>query len=155
LRETISLCREEESVKVGSSVCAVLIALAISSAAQEAQKEEQQAPMQPAAAASGKEMFRTYCASCHGKDAKGGGPAASALKTAPPDLTTLTKRNGGSFPREQVTRVLRGQASAAAHGDPEMPVWGLVFWRASHGHEKEVQQRIARLSRYIESLQIK
>lgn len=72
-----------------------------------------------------------------------------------PDLTTLTKRNGGNFPREQLAPVLRGQASPAAHGDPEMPVWGLVFWRASNGHEEEVQQRIAKLSPYIESLQIK
>jgi mono/diheme cytochrome c family protein len=100
-------------------------------------------------------LFRTYCASCHGKDAKGGGPAASALKTAAPDLTTLAKGNGGKFPKELVAGVLSGQASPAAHGDPEMPVWGLMFWRASHGHEKEVQQRIAKISRYLESLQVK
>jgi mono/diheme cytochrome c family protein len=109
-------------VKVSSSVCVALIALAIFSTAQEAKKEVKQAPMQPAPTASGKEMFRTYCASCHGKDAKGGGPAASALKTAPPDLTTLAKGNGGKFPKELVAGVLSGQASPAAHGDPEMPV---------------------------------
>jgi mono/diheme cytochrome c family protein len=110
--------------------------------------------MQPSPTASGKEMFRTYCASCHGKDAKGGGPPASALKTVPPDLTALAKRNGGNFPRDQVTHVLRGQASPVAHGDPEMLVWGLVFWRASKGHEKEVQHRISKLNRYLESLQV-
>jgi mono/diheme cytochrome c family protein len=140
-------------VRVVSSVCVVMMALAIFSTAQEANKGAQQAPVQPAP--TGKEMFQTYCASCHGKDAKGEGPAAPALKTSPPDLTTLAKRNGGNFPREQVTGILRGQASPAAHGDPEMPVWGLVFWRASQGHEREVQQRIAKLSRYLESLQVK
>ena len=45
--------------------------------------------------ASGKEMFTSYCASCHGKDAKGNGPAANALKQLPADLTTLATRNGG------------------------------------------------------------
>jgi mono/diheme cytochrome c family protein len=143
-------------VKVSSSVCVALIALAIFSTAQEAKKEVKQAPMQPAPTASGKEMFRTYCASRHGKDAKGGGPAASALKTArAPDLTTLAKGNGGKLPKELVAGVLSGQASPAAHGDPEMPVWGLVSWRARHGHEKEVQQSIAKISRYLESLQVK
>jgi mono/diheme cytochrome c family protein len=146
---------KEESVKLGSLVCVVTIALAICCTAQEGQKEVKQEPMQPAPTASGKEMFRTYCASCHGKDAKGGGPAAAALKTAPPDLTTLAKRNGGKFPKEQVAGILRGQASPAAHGDPEMPVWGLVFWRASHGHDGDVQRKIAKLIRYLESLQVK
>src|SRR3984957_18693829 len=37
--------------------------------------------------ASGKEMYTAYCAVCHGTDAKGAGPAASALKTAPANLT--------------------------------------------------------------------
>lgn len=40
--------------------------------------------------ASGREMFLPYGASCHGKEAKGDGPAASVLKVAPADLTGLT-----------------------------------------------------------------
>jgi hypothetical protein len=36
-----------------------------------------------------------------------------------------------------------------------MPVWGPVLWRMSQGHESEVQQRIANLTHYIESLQSK
>jgi hypothetical protein len=67
-------------------------------------------------------------------------PRHRLSKRRPPDLTTLAKGNGGKFPKELVAGVLSGQASPAAHGDPEMPVWGLVFWRASRGHEKEVQQ---------------
>jgi len=37
----------------------------------------------------------------------------------------------------------------------DMPVWGPVFWHMSQGHESEMQQRIANLTRYIESLQAK
>jgi mono/diheme cytochrome c family protein len=105
--------------------------------------------------ASGKEMFTSYCASCHGKDAKGNGPAASALKQLPADLTTLAKRNGGKYPTDKVTSILRGQTTLMAHGDQEMPVWGPVFWRMSQGHEEQVQMRIGNLNRYLESLQQK
>jgi len=105
--------------------------------------------------ASGKEMFVSYCASCHGKDAKGDGPAANALKQAPADLTSLAKLNGGKYPADKVTSVLRGQTKLMAHGDQDMPVWGPVFWRMSQGHEEMVQMRIANLNQYIESLQEK
>jgi len=104
---------------------------------------------------SGKEMFMSYCASCHGKSGKGDGPAASALKQPPSDLTMLAKRNGGKYPSDLVTSVLRGQAPLMAHGDQEMPVWGPVFWRMSQGHEEQVQLRIANLNRYLQSLQQK
>jgi len=105
--------------------------------------------------ASGQEMFVAYCATCHGKDAKGDGPAASALKVAPADLTALTKKYGGKYPTMKVTTVLTGQANLAAHGNTEMPVWGPIFFRMSQGNESEVQQRIANLNHYIESLQAK
>lgn len=113
------------------------------------------APAPITSPASGKEMFNAYCASCHGTDAKGDGPAAPALKNAPADLTMLTKKSGGKYPTDRVTAVLRGEATLVAHGTQEMPVWGPVFWKVSHGHEGEVQQRIANLNRYIESLQAK
>jgi len=99
-------------------------------------------------------MFLAYCATCHGKDARGNGPAASALKVAPADLTGLTKKYG-KYPAMKVTTVLTGQANLAAHGNTEMPVWGPIFSRMSQGRESEVQQRIANLNHYIESLQAK
>ena len=46
----------------------------------------------------GPELYMAYCASCHGKDAKGDGPMAKLLKTPPPDLTAIAVRNGGMFP---------------------------------------------------------
>jgi len=104
---------------------------------------------------SGKEMYDSYCAVCHGTDGKGNGPAASALKAAPTDLTQLSKNNGGKYPSMKVSTAIRGDANIAAHGTKDMPVWGSLFWGMSQGHEGEVQQRIANLTKYIESLQAK
>ncbi|MBZ5596744.1 MAG: cytochrome c [Acidobacteriia bacterium] len=132
-----------------------LAVMVIASVAQDQKTEIKHAPAPATSPASGHEMFVSYCASCHGKDAKGNGPAAAALNAAPADLTTLAKKNGGKFPDMKVTSVLRGQASVAAHGSQEMPVWGPIFWRMSQGHPVEVQQRIANLSSYIKSLQEK
>jgi len=105
--------------------------------------------------ASGQEMFVNYCAACHGKAAKGDGPAASALKVAPAELTALAQKNSGKYPVMRVTSVLNGQANLAAHGNKEMPVWGKIFWQMSGGREAEVQQRIGNLNRYLESIQAK
>jgi len=134
---------------------AMLAAVFVISRAQESKTtvKHEAAPM--TSPASGKDMFTSYCASCHGKDAKGDGPAANALKQLPADLTTLAKRNGGKYPADKVTTILRGQTKLMAHGDQEMPVWGPVFWRMSQGHSSEVQLRVGNLNKYIESLQAK
>ncbi|MGA7380882.1 MAG: c-type cytochrome [Terriglobales bacterium] len=115
----------------------------------------QHVPVKATSPASGKEMYTTYCAVCHGTDGKGAGPAASALKTPPTDLTMLSKGNGGKYPALKVAATIRGEANLPAHGSKDMPVWGSLFWGMSHGHEGEVQQRVANLTKYIESLQVK
>lgn len=112
-------------------------------------------PVPQTPASSGKEMYKSYCASCHGELGKGNGPAAPALKTAPSDLTQISKNNSGKFPTDRVISILRGQATVTAHGNRDMPVWGPVFWHMSQGHEGEVQQRIANLTHYLELLQQK
>ena len=112
-------------------------------------------PITNASPSSGKEMFQSYCAVCHGKDAKGDGPAASALKVPPPNLTELAKKNGGKFPSAHVASVIRGQADPASHGSKDMPVWGPLFSSISKGQEGQVQQRVANLVNYIETLQQK
>jgi mono/diheme cytochrome c family protein len=142
-------------VRYLACIFAIAVAGLLISRAQESTTtvKREAAPM--TSPASGKEMFVSYCASCHGKDAKGDGPAANALKQLPADLTTLAKRNGGKYPTDRVTTILRGQAKLMAHGDQEMPVWGPVFWRMSQGREEQVQMRIANLNRYLESLQEK
>jgi mono/diheme cytochrome c family protein len=112
-------------------------------------------PITSTSPVSGKEMYTAYCAVCHGTDGKGGGPAASALKTPPADLTLLSKNNGGKYPVMKVTSAIRGTADLPAHGSKEMPVWGELFWSMSHGHEGQVQQRVSNLTKYIETLQAK
>lgn len=102
---------------------------------------------------SGKEMYKSYCAVCHGVDGKGNGPAASAMKTPPTDLTALAKNDGGKYPASHVAAVIRGQATTPSHGSQDMPVWGPLFSSISQGHESQVQQRVTNLVVYIEGLQ--
>ena len=136
--------------------CAILILASVTiGTAQEAKPEVKHAAAPQTSPASGKEMFVSYCAACHGKDAKGDGPAAAALKAAPADLTVLAKLNGGKYPSDKVTSILRGQTNLVPHGDQEMPVWGRVFRTMSQGQEGIVVQRISNLNPYIESLQVK
>jgi mono/diheme cytochrome c family protein len=117
------------------------------------QKVIQHAAIQFTSPASGQEMYTAYCAVCHGTDGKGAGPAASALKVPPADLTQLSKSNRGKFPAMKVMPAISGESGVPAHGSREMPVWGSLFWNMSHGHGGEVQQREANLTKYIESLQ--
>jgi mono/diheme cytochrome c family protein len=135
------------------SVAAVLTGFALFGIAQ--QKEIKHVPVKPTSAASGQDMYTTYCAVCHGKDGKGGGPAAEALKVPPTDLTLLARKNGGKYPADRVSAAIHGDLSLPAHGSKEMPVWGNLFWHMSGGHQSEVQLRIANLNKHIESLQAK
>src|SRR5581483_9497971 len=64
----------------------------------------------------GQDLFREYCAVCHGSNAKGGGPAAAALNVKPADLTGISQRNGGKYPEIRVQRVINGDDSMMAHG---------------------------------------
>lgn len=115
----------------------------------------QHVPVKAVSPASGKDMYMSYCAVCHGTDGKGGGPAASALKIPPTDLTLLTKTNGGKYPALKVTSTIRGETALPSHGSKDMPVWGTLFWSMSSGHQSEVQQRVVNLTRYIETMQAK
>lgn len=89
----------------------------------------------------GKKLFMSYCASCHGADAKGNGPVASSLKKHPPDLTKLQK--GVKFPAEEIRKKISGDLSLPVHGKKDMPVWGLIF----------SQTDITNLVKYLESIQ--
>ena len=135
-------------------VLMVVAAFALTSGAQEQPKKTiQHVPITPMSPASGKDMYVSYCAACHGAEGKGNGPAAEALKTPPSDLTLLSKNNGGKFPALKVAGSIRGDAEVAAHGSKEMPVWGHLLRAVSGGHEAEVDQRIKNLVSYIKSLQ--
>ena len=103
---------------------------------------------------SGKEMFDAYCASCHGKDGKGDGPAAPALKMPVTNLTTLAN-NGDAFPAAHVSAMIQGDSMVPAHGSKDMPVWGPIFMSIGGHSQTEVQLRIRNLTNYVESLQAK
>jgi mono/diheme cytochrome c family protein len=142
-----------------AAIIAVFALLAVAQQAQPpasgSEKVIKHVPVKSTNPASGEEMYLNYCAVCHGKDGKGAGPAASALKVPPTDLSKLSANAGGKYPALHVSSVIRGEGELAAHGSKDMPVWGPLFWRMSQGHEGEVQQRIANLNSYIESLQAK
>ncbi|HUM04707.1 MAG TPA: cytochrome c [Terriglobales bacterium] len=104
---------------------------------------------------SGKQLFATFCAMCHGAEARGGGPFSPQLKTWPPDLTRLKSENQGVFPSLHVAEVIDGEFNTPAHGSKEMPVWGPVFRSLAHGREDSAQRRIDNLVKYIESVQQK
>jgi hypothetical protein len=80
----------------------------------------------------GKDLFVTHCASCHGKDATGSGPAAKALNPRPADLTQLSQRYGGEFPRLEVVQFIEGQRPVKAH-QSAMPRWGAILRKRSDG----------------------
>jgi mono/diheme cytochrome c family protein len=103
----------------------------------------------------GADLYRGYCASCHGKTAHGDGPAAAALKISPPDQTALARRNGGRFPDGHVYQVIEWGGAIASHGSREMPVWGVAFRPLSDENQKQVSARIHALTDYVASIQLK
>ena len=104
---------------------------------------------------SGGDLFRFYCATCHGRDGKGNGPAASALNRRPADLTTIAKRNGGRFPTDRVERFVTGDREPTpAHGSVEMPVWGPIF-QALDPRDAFNRVRISNVVAFVESIQEK
>jgi mono/diheme cytochrome c family protein len=101
---------------------------------------------------SGADLFRTYCASCHGVNGTGSGPLAGQLRRSPPDLTRYAVRNGGVFPVERVRRIIDGR-DVGVHGDRSMPVWGDVFKRESRAGDDTAAARIEALVTFLRSIQ--
>jgi mono/diheme cytochrome c family protein len=101
----------------------------------------------------GPDLFRAYCASCHGTDGRGAGPAAASLKSKPADLTKISARNGGTFPFVRIQQVISGQAPVvSSHGNREMPVWGPVFSQVANDQDFGTL-RVYSLAKYLETLQ--
>jgi mono/diheme cytochrome c family protein len=162
-------------------ILAVLIATLFSTQAMGQQTQAQRIPGKPSSIERGKQIFSEYCAACHGISAKGNGPAASALKISPADLTTLAAHNKGQFPSLRVMQAIKAGPSVPAHGSETMPVWGPIFLHGDHtdtasqtppqtpagvveesekqgrngSSEAELQLRIYNLMEYIRTLQVK
>ena len=101
----------------------------------------------------GSDLYRFYCASCHGRDGKGAGPLAEQLRTRPADLTAIAQRHGGVFSRSQVAAYVSSEdPGVVAHGPRAMPVWGPIF-RGLDPSEVRTKMRIESLVLYIESMQ--
>ena len=116
----------------------------------QAQPQIKKEPIKPVNASDASAMFQSYCATCHGKTAKGDGPAAAALKKAPADLTKINARNGGKFPEVKVKRYIEGLDEVAAHGTRDMPMWGSLFRDLNRD---TAQIRVQALSDYLKSIQ--
>lgn len=135
----------------GAAAAAVLMALLLTPLTAAAQTQTSSAMQQ---AVAGGELFRTYCAVCHGSGARGDGPLAPSMNRKPADLTEIAKRNGGVFPTELVFRTIDGKKPVRGHGGPDMPVWGDAFARSRDGgSEDKVKQMIESLVNYLESIQ--
>ena len=67
----------------------------------------------------GPALYQSYCATCHGKDARGNGLFTKVLKKVPPDLARIAVRNHGVFPMEKVQRIISGESERPEHGTKE------------------------------------
>ena len=137
------------SIMMTWAVLFSIVILALNAAAQ-----DQRASHLPGSnPVSGAQLFKQYCAVCHGVDLKGHGPLATELKTPPADLTTLAQRHNGKFPEAYVEDILRNGVKTPAHGDSEMPVWGPLFASIRGTDPQLVSLRIMNLVNYIKSMQ--
>jgi mono/diheme cytochrome c family protein len=102
----------------------------------------------------GSDLYKVYCASCHGVSAKGDGPLAAQLRSRPPDLTLIAKRDDGKWNADKVARMVDGRESVKGHGGPDMPVWGDAFKSTSQGKDEEsVKAKVQALVAHLASLQ--
>lgn len=110
----------------------------------------------------GQRVYETHCASCHGMAGRGDGPMKPFLTVAPSDLTSIAKRNGGTFPEQLVWEMIDGRSSISIgpHGSREMPIWGQEFRdearrRGDTAPEWSVRNRIVALLGYLDRIQQK
>ena len=102
----------------------------------------------------GARLYFNHCAACHGADGEGSGPVAATLRVTMPNLRTLSQRNAGVFPAEDVAAYVDGRELKAAHGDRQMPVWGDVFRGPEQGTaERTVRRRVNALVEFLAMLQ--
>lgn len=152
------LYREPETPKPeprpAAILAVVLLFLAFSAMALRAQAQANpaQAPQGLIYSIKGPDLYRAYCASCHGLAGRGDGPAAPALKAKVPDLTQLARNNGGAFPSAQVRKMISGDEVLLSHGSREMPIWGPIFHQVEEDRDFGAV-RIENLLKYLETIQ--
>ena len=111
----------------------------------------------------GRREYRASCAVCHGEVGKGDGPYREFMSKIP-DLTVLSKNNGGVFPMDRVYEVIDGREQIKAHGPRDMPIWGMQYGITAaerygdvggYSEEAYIRSRILLLIDYIYRLQVK
>jgi mono/diheme cytochrome c family protein len=112
-------------------------------------------PVNKTEATSGRQMYASYCAPCHGLDGRGNGPVSQALRRPPMDLTVLARNNHGKFPDAHIVSVLQNGVDMPSHGSAEMPVWGPILGKMNQTNPQDRLLRISNLSRYLETMQVK
>jgi mono/diheme cytochrome c family protein len=116
------------------------------------QQSEKQQPVKAPQTLSGEQLYRQYCASCHGRAAKGDGPVAKFLTVKVPDLTLIARNNGGTFPIGRIRNSISGENRPVPHGTSQMPVWGPYFSDVEDDRDYG-KVRVDNVARYLESLQ--
>lgn len=110
----------------------------------------------------GKQEYDSNCAVCHGETGKGDGPYREFISKIP-DLTVLSKNNGGVFPITRVYEIIDGRQEIKAHGPRDMPIWGTdysiraaeKYMDVEYDPEAYVRTHILSLIDYLYRLQVK
>lgn len=74
--------------------------------------------------AKGKEIFQTNCATCHGPEGKGNGPAAAALNPKPRNLSDAEYMS--TLSNEHLIKVIT-EGGASVGKSPMMAAWGGIL----------------------------
>jgi len=137
------------STVVRAAALAAILLAPVAASAQADQPENKQVT-------TGSEVYRTYCATCHGSSGRGDGPLAASMNRKPANLVEIAKRNGGVFPAEMVFKTIDGRTPVRGHGGPDMPVWGEAFQKSREaGDQERVNSVIKSLVDYIDSIQLR
>jgi mono/diheme cytochrome c family protein len=110
----------------------------------------------------GKREYESNCIACHGKDLKGGA-YVDFLKVTPPDLSQLSRKNGGVFPFDRVYGSIDGRQELKGHGSRDMPIWGKdyqvkaaeYYVDMNYDPEAFIRTRIFALIDYLNRMQAK
>lgn len=106
----------------------------------------------------GAQFFAANCAGCHGADARGYDGPQRDWTTPPPDLTLLSRRNGGTFPEIETLATVYGPAYHNRHSSI-MPEFGegdlgpMVVVEVEQGIGTPIPTELIALSAYLKSIQ--